>query len=152
MYRWLVMLTMICLASADASPRYIVGEDESWGGDAEEYLARIEKFRASKIMVMLPKECMSSCTLYILLLKDGLVCTRHHDAQLVFHQFLRVEPRTIDSSGEVTSFYLNPPTPEDIRKTWWAYPPIVRRLMPDGLPEWGNELAIPAKKLGIPNC
>lgn len=153
MYRLFLIfiLAVTMLTPANAAPQYIVGKQESLGGNAWEYLARIEKFRASKTRVVLPPECWSSCTLYSILLKDGLVCAPP-GAKMVFHQFMRKEVRTVGSSGEVTSYYLNPPTRATLRRTWWAYPAVVRSFMPRGLPEWGKEITITARQLGIPNC
>ena len=134
---------------------YYVPESEAKGGEVEPVLAKIESFRRLNIRVVVPAECVSSCTLYTLLLRDGLLCARE-GATLAFHQFLRRETRTVNADGTPESYWLNPATPEDLRRTWGAYPSSIKSAVlqrsPSGLPEQGNELYISASDLGIPPC
>ena len=149
----LVALTAFAV-QANAAP-YFVNETEAQGGNAYEYLARIETFREHGTRVHLPAFCKSSCTLYTLLLKDGLVCSRTGDTKLVFHQFLARSVRSVDANGEPDSYWLDRPTPVDVKNTWEAYPWQVRFSVlirsPLGLPEVGV-VVVPAKEVGVPVC
>lgn len=149
------MLLGLLSAPAVAAPEYIVNAEEALGGNAYEYLDRIQKFRKQGTMVVLPPECISSCTLYTILIRDGLVCTRS-TTTLAFHKFLRRETRTVGEDGLPSSYWLDPPTTLGYWRTWRAYPRTVRRAVlarsPSGLPEPGNEVEVPAHEVGIPKC
>lgn len=150
----LLLAFMMFAIPANAVP-YFVSEDESAGGRAYEYLARIEAFRRLGTKVHLPERCASSCTLYTALLSDGLVCSRTGDTRMVFHQFMRQTVRTVNGNGDPESYWLNPPTREDVQRTWGSYPWRVRWAIlirsPSGLPEIG-EIEISSRELGIPTC
>jgi hypothetical protein len=126
------------------------------GGSVEIFMGMIADSKREGIRRELVGECVSSCTLFTNLMKNGLVCARPGTV-LVFHQFVIATDLVIEGniikSYKVGSVIRGP----EFERIWSKYPYIVKKMLmkrsPNGgLPPHGQELKISADDLGIPGC
>lgn len=150
------MLAFILLAGqAVAAQEHVVLGPEQKGGEPQYFYDQIRTFRTDKVRVVIKGACLSSCTLYTVLVSDGLICARP-GATFVFHRVMVADQLQIDAQGIIRSYRLvGPLVGPEAGRFWMTYPFEVRhRIMqesPTGLPRWGEELTIPATEL-VPTC
>ena len=126
------------------------------GGPVELFIGMIGDSKREGIRRELVVECVSSCTLFTNLMKDGLVCARPKTV-LVFHQFVVATDFVIE--GNVLKSYKIASVVRGaaFKRIWEKYPPhvrmkIMKKSTNGGLPPHGKELKISADDLGIPRC
>lgn len=126
---------------------------ERRGGKVTEFIARISQYRATRTLKVLDGYCYSSCTLYLTLMNDGLLCAKPGTA-LVFHEFVKARETT---QGDIVTYQKVGRIPAAERRMLWnMYPLHVRQRLSSswagGLPEWGNEIIFSARELRVPTC
>jgi len=74
------------------------------GGYMADYEHRVRYYRAARINVSIEGMCMSGCTMFIDLARDGLVCATD-DAEFYFHQARVGDEIDIKNSNKLLSYY-----------------------------------------------
>lgn len=149
----LFLLGLLSNTEANARIRHITGHEAN-GGQVGFFWSQIESIRERKITVVLDKGCYSSCTLYLALLPDGLLCATP-GATLYFHQYVAAE---YEAYGGVIDSYrrARPLSLPTWLKIWRTYPANVRRVIlrhsPRGLFTTDTYIGIAAKEFGVPTC
>ena len=135
---------------------HVVQGGEAYGGRTVEFLHRVAFFERNRVKVMLREDCWSSCTFYLKLLRQNLLCAKP-GTKMVFHQFFWATDLVSDAQGNLMSFKVaRVYTGATAARYWLQYPAAARSVIlrhsPRGLPPPGKELFIPAKAFGVPEC
>lgn len=153
-----IVCALITLLSGvgGANAEYIVRGAAAKGGDVAWFFSQITRLRNDRVKAALTDECVSSCTLFTSLLREGLLCA-YPGTKLVFHRFFYSKNVQLDAQGNIKSFDVRNYVVGNLASNLWlTYPASIRsvilRYSPAGLPPVGNELKISARELGIPAC